>query len=201
MINIILISIISAFFLLFILIVIFITKNTAKIKNKIENYKKESGKSILTKEKKEKIKEELEKKEELERIRIEQETKIEEKNSQAELIENEDYTKTDYPQETFDKFKESIPSEKELINKEEFSDVVNKVVINPDELLKRFVRYVNRNKLTKIDDISNRLKTGKEETVDKLREIENHGNSVGFIDENGYYMNLNEKELSVRLIN
>lgn len=199
MINIELISIISAIFLLFLLIAIFITNNARKIKDKIDNYTEDDCKSNSTIEKKEKIKEELEKIEEVERIRTEQETKIEEKNYHAEVYE--EYNKTDYPQESLDKYKESILFEKELnTTNEEFKDVVNKAVIDPDELLNRFVRYVNRNKLTKLEHLSNRLKSGKEETVDKLREIENLGNTIGFIDDNGYYMNLNEKELSVNLI-
>jgi hypothetical protein len=197
MINIAYIYFIFAIFLLSILIAIVLRRNKVKTKEKVDEPTQEDNKSDSTVIENEKIVDDVERQEEIERNKFEQEFKIEEEITQPEI--HEDSIKTTLPQESVEDEKENLEKEFEIIH-EETNEIDKQVVINPDELLNRFISYVNRNKLTKIEDLSNRLKSGKEETVDKLREIENNGNTVGFLDDKGIYMNLNEKELDVSKI-
>jgi hypothetical protein len=69
--------------------------------------------------------------------------------------------------------------------------------MNLDELINQFVNYISSKKVVKLNELSSRFNTDKDEVVDKLRELENHGQSLGFVDKNGNYINLNERELEV----
>jgi len=149
----------------------------------------------------------LEKAEEVERIEFEKENakKLVEsqpeeipqniclKGNQDEITGTNEKNEENYPEKDQDKNENvEMPQNKNyenILTKENF--------VNPDDLMNRFVGYIYRSKLAKIDDISTSLKSDKEETINKLRDIEIQGNSIGFLDDKGFYMSLNERELDV----
>jgi hypothetical protein len=152
-----------------------------------------------------KVNDSLEKAEEVERIEFERENEKKLNESQPENIprnicfeRNQDEIPI-FDEKIEDNFLEKSDGKTDAVPlKENYENILPKEnVINPEDLLNRFTGYIYRNKLAKIEDISISLKSDMKETVNKLRDIEIQGNTTGFLDDKGFYMSLNERELDV----
>ena len=154
-----------------------------------------------------KVNDSLEKAEEVERIEFERENEKKLNESQPENIPCNIYLQRKQDEIPFsneevkENFLEKFDGNSDNVEmplKENYENILpEENVINPEDLLNRFTGYIYRNKLAKIEDISISLKSDIKETVNKLRDIEIQGNTTGFLDEKGFYVSLNERELDV----
>ena len=80
--------------------------------------------------------------------------------------------------------------------KEEKKDE-EQVELSYAELLDKFCDYVQKNKVVNIDALSEKFGLSKENTIKKLREMEEEGQTIGFVDTNGEYFYLTMKEIDL----
>jgi hypothetical protein len=84
-----------------------------------------------------------------------------------------------------------VTTEGPLLTEEE------EIEVNLDAMVNQFIRYIQKKKIVKIDELSAKFNSDKEETVNKLRELESNGDTFGFVNSSGQYINLTIKELQV----
>lgn len=90
-----------------------------------------------------------------------------------------------------EKKEEPIEEPKEEKKEEE------QVELSYAELLDKFCDYVQKNKVVNIDALSEKFGLSKENTIKKLREMEQEGQTIGFVDTNGEYFYLTMKEIEL----
>ena len=90
---------------------------------------------------------------------------------------------------------EENSKEEEIENKEKEKEKNKELTYNI--LFEKFCYYIQKNKLVSVDAISKKLNKTKEETVKFLRELENEGQMVGFLGEDGEYFYLSTKEMDL----
>ena len=90
-----------------------------------------------------------------------------------------------------EKKEEPIEEPKEEKKEEE------QVELSYAELLDKFCDYVQKNKVVNIDALSEKFGLSKENTIKKLREMEQEGQTIGFVDTNGEYFYLTMKEIDL----
>ena len=100
--------------------------------------------------------------------------------------------------------KETPPTKIELtqVKKEPTTEKEEKkeeeqVELSYAELLDKFCDYVQKNKVVNIDALSEKFGLSKENTIKKLREMEQEGQTIGFVDTNGEYFYLTMKEIDL----
>ena len=102
--------------------------------------------------------------------------------------------KKEPPKEKEEK-KEAPKEEPKEEQKEEKKE--EEVELSYAELLDKFCDYVQKNKVVNIDALSEKFGLSKENTIKKLREMEEEGQTIGFVDTNGEYFYLTMKEIDL----
>lgn len=107
-------------------------------------------------------------------------------------------TKIELTQVKKEPTKEKEEKKEELIEepKEEKKEE-EQVELSYAELLDKFCDYVQKNKVVNIDALSEKFGLSKENTIKKLREMEQEGQTIGFVDTNGEYFYLTMKEIDL----
>ena len=86
---------------------------------------------------------------------------------------------------------------KEPTKEKEEKKEEEQVELSYAELLDKFCDYVQKNKVVNIDALSEKFGLSKENTIKKLREMEEEGQTIGFVDTNGEYFYLTMKEIDL----
>lgn len=102
-------------------------------------------------------------------------------------------------EETNNEANDANVTEGYLTTRAEFVATENdeEIDFNLEDLINEFIEYVRVKKVIKLDELSMRMRSEKDEVVNKLRELEGHGQTFGFVDRTGKYINLNVKELEL----
>lgn len=86
------------------------------------------------------------------------------------------------------------PNITEINNNNQDSEEIE---LSLDALIDKFLDHIQKKKVVNIDELSSKFGSNKEATVNKLRDLEAVGDTIGFVDKNGKYFSITMKELEL----